>query len=173
MAGHGAGVAETQIDVVVAVNVGEVRAVSRLDEDGKRPGPFFHPVHRHTAKQRVLCTMVESGGLRMVADEPIVFTFVQAAELFSVDSRHGFIEKQFSRSGACLNLDGAEPGFDSLGPDGDWEPDATHTVAVSEWCRSRQENSAGNRARRSGRSAEWRDRALVATRPSWRRELWG
>ena len=54
VAGHGAGVAEAEIDVVVAVDVGEVRALGGFYEDGKGAGPFFHPVHGDAAEERVL-----------------------------------------------------------------------------------------------------------------------
>jgi hypothetical protein len=44
VASHGGGVAEAEVDVVAAVNVGEMRAAGGLYEDGKGAGPFVHPV---------------------------------------------------------------------------------------------------------------------------------
>jgi hypothetical protein len=51
VADHRPGVAEAEIDVVDAVQVGEVRAGRGLDEDRPRTGPLAHPEHRHAARQ--------------------------------------------------------------------------------------------------------------------------
>ena len=49
--GHRAGVAEAEVDVVDAVDVDEVGAVRRIDEDRERARPAGHPVHRHSTQQ--------------------------------------------------------------------------------------------------------------------------
>jgi hypothetical protein len=41
VAGHGAGVAEAEVDVVVVVDIGEVRTFGGFDEDGESAGPLF------------------------------------------------------------------------------------------------------------------------------------
>ena len=73
MAGHRAGIAEAEIDILVAVNVSEVRAVSFRNEDWKFAGPFFHPIHGYAAEERALGAFVERGGSRAGGDEVSFF----------------------------------------------------------------------------------------------------
>ncbi len=54
MARHAAGVAETQVHELVAVDVPEPGALSAIDEDGMVAGPAGHPVHRHPEQERTL-----------------------------------------------------------------------------------------------------------------------
>jgi hypothetical protein len=64
MAGHSAGVAKAEINVIVAVNILEMRAMGFCDEDWKFAGPFFHPVHGNAAEKGFLRAGVEGGGER-------------------------------------------------------------------------------------------------------------
>src|SRR5206468_9383975 len=52
VAGHGAGVAEAEIDVAMSVHVEKLGAVSLAHERRKSAGPFGHPVHGDSAQQR-------------------------------------------------------------------------------------------------------------------------
>jgi hypothetical protein len=53
VAGHRPGVTEAEVDVLVAVDVGEMGAGGGLDEDREAAGPLDHPVHRHAREERV------------------------------------------------------------------------------------------------------------------------
>src|SRR5260370_20000150 len=66
VAGHGAGVAEAEIDIIAAVHVGKVCAFGGFDEDGESASPFFHPVHGDAAEEGGLSALVESGGFMLV-----------------------------------------------------------------------------------------------------------
>jgi hypothetical protein len=50
--GHRARVAEAEVDVLVAVDVGEARALGVRREDREAARPADHPVHRDAAEQR-------------------------------------------------------------------------------------------------------------------------
>ena len=50
VAEHRAGIAQAEIDIGVAVGIGEVDALRRLDEERKRRSPVDHPVHRDAAQ---------------------------------------------------------------------------------------------------------------------------
>ena len=68
--GHRAGVAEAEVDVVVAVDVLEVGAAAPISTNsGKPPGPLDHPVHRHAVEQRALGPLVERHRTGMVRRE--------------------------------------------------------------------------------------------------------
>ena len=51
MAGHRAGVAEAQVDVVVPIHARCVGAAGRLQEERERTRPLDHPVHGHAVEQ--------------------------------------------------------------------------------------------------------------------------
>src|ERR1700683_862604 len=87
VSGHGAGVAEAEIDVIVAVNILEMRAVSFGDEDGKFAGPLFHPVHGDAAEEGFLGAGVESGRERAFGDEFFFFAAHKGVEARAVDDR--------------------------------------------------------------------------------------
>ena len=93
MAGHGAGVAEAEVDVLAIVYIGEVSALGALDKDRKRAGPLFHPVHGDAAEERVLGAAVEGGGFRMIVDEALRFTLVKTGEFVGVDGGHGVVAR--------------------------------------------------------------------------------
>ena len=71
VAGHRAGVAEAEVDVLVAVDVGEARALGLGREHGEAAGPAHHPVHRHAAEQRVLRLLGERVGARVLGAEAL------------------------------------------------------------------------------------------------------
>src|SRR6266403_5449550 len=88
VAGHGAGVAEAEVNVFTAVDVDEVRAFGGFNEDGERAGPLFHPVHGDAAEKGGLSASVESGGFGMVGDEALRFAFVESFQFGAVDWGH-------------------------------------------------------------------------------------
>jgi hypothetical protein len=51
MAGHRPGVAEAEVDDLVAVDVDDAVAVRPLEEDRVAADPHLHPLHRHAADQ--------------------------------------------------------------------------------------------------------------------------
>ena len=69
MTGHGARVAEAQVDVVVAVGARRVGAGRRLEEQRERPGPLDHPVHGHAVEQALAGVRVERAGPGMPVRE--------------------------------------------------------------------------------------------------------
>ena len=69
VAGHRPGVAEAEIDVLVAVDAGEPGAGGFLDEQGERARPADHPVHRDAVQERCLGALVQLLGARMFGDE--------------------------------------------------------------------------------------------------------
>ena len=71
MAGHGAGVAQAEIDVAVAVHIVEVRALGLADEGRESAGPLDHPVHGHAAQQRFAGAFEQSLGLGALVHEAL------------------------------------------------------------------------------------------------------
>ena len=49
---HRTGVTQAEVGVVIAVDIGEVRALGVINVDWKRPRPLGHPDHRHTLDHR-------------------------------------------------------------------------------------------------------------------------
>ena len=88
VAGHGAGVAEAEVDVIVAINVGEMGASGGFHEDREGAGPFVHPVHGDAAEKRALGAEIEFGGTRVIGDETFFFALVKGAEARAVDGGH-------------------------------------------------------------------------------------
>jgi hypothetical protein len=88
VAGHGAGIAEAEVNVVTAIDVSKVRAFGGFDENGKCPGPFFHPVHGDAAEERGLGASVQNGGLGMVGEKAGFFALVESAKFGSIDCGH-------------------------------------------------------------------------------------
>ena len=86
MSGHGAGVAEAEVNVVVAVHILKMRAAGFSDEHGKFAGPFFHPVHGDAAEERFLSAGVESGGERAFGYEFFFFAGHERVEARAVYS---------------------------------------------------------------------------------------
>ena len=73
VAGHGAGVAQAEVNVIVTVHILEMRAVGFGNEDGKFAGPFFHPVHGYAAQEGFLGACVESSRERTFINELFFF----------------------------------------------------------------------------------------------------
>jgi hypothetical protein len=85
MSGHGAGVAEAEVNVIMAVNILEMGAAGFGDEYGKFAGPFFHPVHGDAAEERFLGACVEGGGERAFGDEFFFFAGHEGLEARAID----------------------------------------------------------------------------------------
>ena len=105
VAGHGAGVAEAEVDVVAAVDVGEMRAAGGFYEDGEGAGPFVHPVHGDAAEERGLGAEIEFGGAGMVGDEALFFALVED---------WSFARSMWIMGIACKLADSLQPPFDSI-----------------------------------------------------------
>src|SRR5580704_6224584 len=88
MTSHGAGVPEAEINVIAAVDVGEVRPAGSFYENGKSAGPFVHPVHGNAAEERGLCAKVEFSGARVLGDEAFFFARVEGVEFGAFDVGH-------------------------------------------------------------------------------------
>ena len=80
MARHRAGVAETEVDVLVPVHVAEARALRIGCEDREAAGPPDHPVHRNAAEQRPLRPLAQLRRARMLVAEPLQLTLHQLLE---------------------------------------------------------------------------------------------
>ena len=87
MAGHRPRVAQTQVDVFVAVDVGEARALCRVEHDRERPGPAAHPRHRHARHERTGRVGV-CARLGVQVDEALRLGRHEFAEARAVDARH-------------------------------------------------------------------------------------
>jgi len=91
VAGHRAGVAEAEVDVVVAVDVDEMRAAGGFYEDGESAGPFVHPVHGNAAKEGRLGSKIEFSGTRMPGNEALFFASVERLKFGAVDGSHEIV----------------------------------------------------------------------------------
>src|SRR5580704_519963 len=85
VAGHRAGVAKAKIDVIAAVNIGEMRSVGFCDEDGKFASPFFHPVHGDAAEEGSLGAFVKGRRFRVVGYEFLFLAGHESREVSSID----------------------------------------------------------------------------------------
>ena len=73
VARHGPSVAEAEIDVAMAVHVQKLGTMSFADEGRESAGPFCHPVHGHTAEQRLASTLEQGLGLWPFINEFLLF----------------------------------------------------------------------------------------------------
>jgi hypothetical protein len=73
MSGHGSGVAETEIDVVMSVDVDHFGTVSLSYEGRECARPFGHPVHGDAAKKRFAGTVEEGFGFWTSGSEFLLF----------------------------------------------------------------------------------------------------
>ena len=89
VAGHRAGVAEAEVDVVVAVDVVEVgaRGVLHVEREGARP--LHHPVHRDAGEERTPGALVKRPGARVTVDEVGPLAGHQSGEAGAVEDGHG------------------------------------------------------------------------------------
>ena len=85
VAGHRAGVAEAEVDVVVPVDAGDVRAGGALDEGWERAGPLDHPVHRDAVEERRLRPLEQLAGPRMGPGEAVQLGRHETVEAGAVD----------------------------------------------------------------------------------------
>ncbi len=90
--GHGAGVAQAEIDVVMAVDTAEVGALGRRDVRRERSGPLDHPGHGHALEERPTSTRVKRRGTWMLLGEAGHLARHQTAEAVAIETgsvRHG------------------------------------------------------------------------------------
>ena len=85
VAGHRARVAEAQVDVLVAVDVGEVSAGGGLHEDREAARPLDHPVHRHAGQERPRGPLEERQGARMICSELSFLALHQGVEASAIE----------------------------------------------------------------------------------------
>ena len=85
MAGEGAGIAETEVDVDVAVDIGEDGAARLLEVDRIGALPLRHPAHRHAAQKDAFRVGEQRSRLCMGLDEQPALTLDQRAEKLAVD----------------------------------------------------------------------------------------
>ncbi|MCY1429437.1 hypothetical protein D9M71_453540 [compost metagenome] len=71
MAEHGAGVAETEVDVLVAVDIVEARPLGAFDEQRAGRRPVGHPVHRYAGVEGLVRTLGEGDGFRIAFQEAL------------------------------------------------------------------------------------------------------
>ena len=87
MPGHRPGVAQAEVDVVEAVDIGEVRARGSVEEQWERARPAGHPGHRHAAEQVGLSLFGELCGAWVGGDEALFLLGVASVEHLSIN--HG------------------------------------------------------------------------------------
>ena len=84
MPGHRAGIAQAEVDVGVAVHVGEVGARRLGHEHRVRAGPLRHPRHRHAGKERLLPLLKELPGARVLLDEALLLGSQEPAQPLAI-----------------------------------------------------------------------------------------
>src|SRR5512136_168330 len=88
MAGHRAGVAEAEVDVLVAVDAGEPSA-ARLGDIGREgTRPARHPIHGDAVEHVRLRPLKELVGAGVARDEELVFARLERRQPLAVDGRH-------------------------------------------------------------------------------------
>ncbi len=98
MAGHGTRVAQTEIDVVETVDIGEVASASSVEEERERAGPAGHPGHGHAAEQVGLGLFGQHRRVGVGGDEALLFFCVFRPKKLSINH-----EYQYSRSNHSLS----------------------------------------------------------------------
>jgi len=89
MTGHGSGIAQAEVHVVMAVNAAESATASLVNEGRERAGPLGHPVHGDAPEQRAARSVKEGGGARMRIDEPSFLARHELRQTGSVDWHPG------------------------------------------------------------------------------------
>jgi hypothetical protein len=89
MAGHGPGVAQTQIDVLVAVGVDDPGTSGAAAEQRERARPAAHPVHRYAAHERTGGGLGKPLRLGICFGEGLLFAAEQAGQAIGVDEVGG------------------------------------------------------------------------------------
>lgn len=95
MAGHGADIPEAEIVVIVAIDIGEVRAAGAGNEYREWTRPFRHPVHRH-APSKDFCARRKRFRSRVLLAEQLSFTFVKTVQSCAIDPLHDFAVSSFT-----------------------------------------------------------------------------
>src|SRR4029450_7876514 len=85
---HGAAVAEAEVDVAVAVEVGDLGAVRFGEVDGEATRRLVHPGHRHTAEQAAAGGLERGMAARVGAEEGGALARQEAGEGVPVDHAH-------------------------------------------------------------------------------------
>ena len=106
MAGHRAGVAEAEVDVLVPVDVTEPRAGRLLDEHREGARPLGHPVHRDAGEERPARSLEELQRTRVRLFEEPLLAGLEVGEAGSVDGRDG--HRRLRRTG-WLGVDPVYP----------------------------------------------------------------
>ena len=148
VAGHRPGVAEAEVDVVVAVDAAERGAGRGLDVERERPGPLDHPGHRHALEERGLGALVELGRARVLARERLALGGMELGETGPIDGAIG------GRVRGHPPMMAASRGHPAVIP-----PGATWSVGAM------VVSAAGAGSRRWG---SWRPRCRDRPRGSWR-----
>ena len=92
MACHCAGVAEAEVDVAISVHVEKLGAASVAHERWKSAGPFGHPVHGHSAEQRLAGALKQGLGFRPFVNELLLFGLHQGLQAVTIDCGHSSSE---------------------------------------------------------------------------------
>jgi hypothetical protein len=110
VAGHRRGVAQAEVDVLVAVDVGEPGAAGTVGIDRVAGGVLVHPRHRHPAEQ-VAGVGVRRGRPGVAVGEPGLLAFQQHAEVGAVEGvgRHGATVPMIAPVGPRQNVRGCDP----------------------------------------------------------------
>ena len=111
VAHHRAGVAEAEVDVVDAVDAGEVRAGGALDEDREVAGPLDHPAHRDAARHVRRGLLGEGPGPRPGGGEGGAFAGVQLGQAGAVDGAHDRIMPCAGRTAEVMVRTSSHHGF--------------------------------------------------------------
>ena len=87
VARHGAGVAQAEVEVLVAVDAGKRGPVRFGDDQRKGTRPARHPVHRHAVEKVGLSLLEEVVGDGMALGEQSVFGVEQVVQAVAIDRR--------------------------------------------------------------------------------------
>ena len=88
MAAHCPGITETEVHVIDAIRVDEVRTGSTVHVDRPRPGPFGHPEHRHTVGQMSRSLSEKLGGPRTCGSEQVDLGLPETGEPCTIVVAH-------------------------------------------------------------------------------------
>ncbi len=80
VAAHRTRVAEAEVDVLVAVDVGEAAPARVGDEEREPAGPLGHPVHRHSGQEVVLRSLCQRARPWVLAREALLLATHEPGE---------------------------------------------------------------------------------------------
>ena len=104
MAGHGAGVSQTQIHVAMAIHVIKMCAQGLADKGWESARPLAHPVHGHARQQRLSGTLEERLGLRAVVQEALLLALHERGYLDVINGSHAIWVRVYNGSGTRHSL---------------------------------------------------------------------